>query len=76
LITVEALVEKWQRARTGVEQTGKASRELTSRLDAEWVVDWTESEREALEVGGECMKIYDISMDTCEKISCLPASKI
>jgi hypothetical protein len=76
LITVEALVEKWQRAKTRVEETGKAYKELTYRLDAEWIVDWTESEREALEVGGERLKIYEISMDTCEKISCLPAHKI
>jgi hypothetical protein len=53
-----------------------AYKELTYRLDAEWIVDWTESEREALEVGGERMKIYEISMDTCEKISCPPAHKI
>ncbi|KIM74299.1 hypothetical protein PILCRDRAFT_14559 [Piloderma croceum F 1598] len=62
--SIEALVEKWQRAKTGVEETGKAYEELTSRLDAEWIVDWMESEREALEVGGECIKIYEISMDT------------
>jgi len=72
LITVEALVEKWQRARTRIEETGKAYEELTSRLDAEWIVDWMESEREALEVGGESMKIYEISMDKCEKFSCFP----
>ena len=50
-------------------------KELTSRLNAKWIVDWTESEREALEVGGKSMKIYELSIDKCEMISCPPASK-
>ena len=75
-MTVEALVEKWKRAETGVEETGKAYEELTSRLDADWIADWTESEREALEVGGESMKIYEISIDACKMIYCLSAINI
>jgi hypothetical protein len=69
LTPVEALTTKWQRAKVGVEETGKAYEQLTARLDADWIVDWTESEKKALEDGGESLKIYGISMDTCKKNS-------
>ena len=64
-MTVEVLVEKWKRAETRVEDAGKVYKELMSRLDADWVADWMESKREALEVGGENMKIYEISIYRC-----------
>jgi hypothetical protein len=61
---VEALMEKWRRARKGVEATGKAYEELTSRLDSHWIQEWTDSAERAETEGGETKKIYEIAMDS------------
>ena len=63
---VEALIEKWRRACKGIAETGKAYEELTSRLDSEWIEDWTGSAERAATDGGETKNIYGITMDSGE----------
>jgi len=63
---VDALIGKWQKALDGVEETGKAYEELTSRLDSDWIIGWTALEERALLEGGDSLKIYQVSMEKGE----------
>ena len=62
------MVIKWRRAIAGRQETKKAYRELTSRLDSDWVDVWTEQVERADIEGGDSLRIYNVNVEHGEVI--------
>jgi hypothetical protein len=62
------LVIKWRRAIAGQQETEKAYRELTSRLDSDWVDAWTEQAERADIEGGDSLRVYNVNLEHGEVI--------
>ena len=43
--------------------TGDAYRDLSQRLEPEMVAEWTRAERNAMDMRGETLHIYDVTLD-------------
>ena len=43
--------------------TGDAYRDLSQRLEPEMVAEWTHAEQNAMDMHGETLHIYDVTLD-------------
>ena len=56
----DSLSRKWAKAKEGVHDTKLAFDQLTKRLEASSIEEWTAQEHVAMEQRGERLKIYDV----------------
>ena len=59
----DSLSRKWAKAKKGVHDTKLAFDQLTQRLEASSIEEWTAQEHVAMEQRGERLKIYDIVLN-------------
>ena len=52
---------KWTRAQIGVQETGDSYRELTDRLDTNWIEEWTRQETIVMRDHGDALKIFEVA---------------
>ena len=59
----DSLSRKWAKAKEGVHDTKLVFDQLTQRLEASLIEEWTAQERVTMEQRGERLKIYDVVLN-------------
>ena len=57
-----SIIEKWKRAVIGLRNSKTAFEELSDRLKPEWMREWRQQEKCAVEERGENLRIYDVTL--------------
>ena len=61
-LTAEALIRKWETAKTDLEKTEQAFRQLSETIDNTWILQWSRDEEKAMRERGKALEIYDVSL--------------
>jgi hypothetical protein len=61
---------KWGKAVAGEQKTKVAFEELSDRLNEEWLEEWGQEEKCAMDERGESLRIYDVTLKNGEFLTC------
>ena len=63
----ESLCRKWNRVREGLSKTKAVFDQLIACLELSLVAEWTAQEWIAMETHGDALRIYEVTLEKCER---------